>query len=127
MVIKVTVMGVLQKLTQAIGLGREINLDDCINDMNEMDIMEEAADFYVKPIALEQDSDLELVKDELGQGNIVLLNITPLSRSPAKLKQMIESIKQHITTINGDIARLDEEKVLITPSRVKIVKNRKKR
>lgn len=120
-------MGVLQKLTQAIGLGREINLDDCINDMNEMDIMEEAADFYVKPIALEQDSDLELVKDELGQGNIVLLNITPLSRSPAKLKQMIEGIKQHITTINGDIARLDEEKVLITPSRVKIVKNRKKR
>jgi len=120
-------MGVLQKITQAIGLGKEINLDDCINDMNEMDILEESADFYVKPIALEDDPDIKLVEDELNQGNIVLLNISPLSRSPAKLKKMVEDLKQYIMTINGDIARLDEEKVLITPARVKIVKNRNKR
>jgi len=120
-------MGVLQKITQAIGLGREIDLDDCINDMNEMDILEEAADFYVKPIALEDEPDLKLVEEELNQGNIILLNISPLSRSPAKLKKLVESLKQYITSINGDIARLDEEKVLVTPSKVKIVKNRKKR
>ena len=119
-------MGVLQKITQALGLGQEINLDDCINDMNEMDLLEEPADFYVKPIALETDEDVQIIEDELNQGNIILLNISPLSRTPAKLKKLVGDIKTYVSTVNGDIARLDDEKVLVTPSKVKIVKKRKR-
>jgi SepF-like predicted cell division protein (DUF552 family) len=40
---------------------------------------------------------------------------------------MINTIKEYVQKINGDIAILDREKgiIMLTPTKVKIVKNRK--
>ncbi|VVB71458.1 Cell division protein SepF [uncultured archaeon] len=86
--------------------------------------MHQAADFYVKPIKLQTDEDLKIIEEELSNKNIILLNISPVSRNPVKLKAYIGNIKNFVTRINGDLARLDEDKLLITPMNVKIVKKR---
>ena len=66
---------------------------------------------------------IEKVTDELKKGNIVLLNIEPLyKKNTIKLRQAVSELKSTITDINGDIARLSEHKVLVTPSGVKIAK-----
>ncbi len=41
------------------------------------------------------------------------------------LSDIIDSLKTYINSIKGDIARIDNEKILLTPSRMKIVKRRR--
>ncbi|MDD5317585.1 MAG: cell division protein SepF [Candidatus ainarchaeum sp.] len=93
-------------------------------ELENVDLLHEPADFYVKPVALESESDIKVIMDELKQKNIILLNITPMMRNQNKLKQLIGELKLYVTKLNGDVARIDNEKLLLTPAKVKIVKKR---
>jgi len=124
-------MGIFDDLSKTLGIskGGEVeNIEDYMDtvEMENVDVLHEAADFYVKPIALESESDINVIMDELKQKNIVLLNVTHMKRNTAKLKMIVDNIKAHVSKINGDIARIDEDKILLTPAKVKIVKTRKK-
>jgi uncharacterized protein len=121
-------MGILEKFTKSLGVGKETNLEEYMNtvEMENVDVLHEAADFYVKPIALESEADVNVIMEELKAKNIILLNVTPMAKQPNKLRQTMDNIKAFVMKINGDIARIDENKVLLTPTKVKIVKNRKK-
>lgn len=103
-----------------------IDIEDFLNNLDvEEEAMYEDADALVKPITLARDQDVQVVVGELKQGNIVLANIADLSkRNPVKLKEYINTIKGEVSGINGDIARISAERVLITPARVKIIKRR---
>jgi len=122
-------MGIFEKITKSLGVSKEMNLEEYMNtvEMENVDVLHEAADFYVKPIALENENDVNVIMDELKARNIILLNVTPMSKQPNKLKQTIDNIKMFVTKINGDIARIDNDKILLTPSKVKIVKSSRKR
>lgn len=122
-------MGVFEKITKGLGLGKSVeNIEEFMNtvEMENVDVLHEAADFYIKPIALESEADINVIAEELKQRNIILLNVSPMKRNTAKLKMIVDNIKAHVGKINGDIARIDEDKILLTPTRVKIVKTRKR-
>lgn len=114
-------------MSRALGFTKDINVEEFMTaaEAEEVDIMHQSADFYVKPIALQNDSDVKAVQEELNQKNIVLLNFSPIMRNPTKLKAVVGELKSFTNGINGDIARIDEDKILLTPSNVKIVKKRK--
>ncbi|MFH1107520.1 MAG: cell division protein SepF [Candidatus Micrarchaeota archaeon] len=120
-------MGVFSSLSKVLGFTRDINVEEFMTaaEAEDVDIMHKAADFYVKPIALQNDSDVKAVQEELKQKNIVLLNFSPIMRNPSKLKAVVGELKMFVNSINGDIARIDEDKILLTPHNVKIVKKRK--
>jgi hypothetical protein len=122
-------MGILEKITKSIGVSKDMSLEEYMNtvEMENVDVLHEAADFYVKPVALESESDVSVIMDELKAKNIVLLNVTPMAKQPNQLKQTIDNIKMFVMKINGDIARIDNDKILLTPSKVKIVKSSRKR
>ncbi len=122
-------MGILEKITKSIGVSKDMNLEEYMNtvEMENVDVLHEAADFYVKPVALETEADVSVIMDELKAKNIVLLNVSPMAKQPNKLKQTIDNIKMFVMKINGDIARIDNDKILLTPSKVKIVKSSRKR
>ena len=116
-------MGILGKLKMGGTKGTDI--EDYLNTLGieEGDLLEEQADMWVRPCALQDIADVEKVNDELTKGNIVLLNIEPLyKKNTIKLRQAVSEIKGKIHEINGDIARLSDTKVLITPANVKIAK-----
>ncbi len=121
-------MGIIEKITRGLGLNKEMNLEEYMNtvEMENVDVLHEAADFYVKPVALESEKDVNVIMEELKAKNIILLNVSPMSKQPNKLKQTIDNIKMYVTKINGDIARIDNDKILLTPTKVKIVKSRKR-
>jgi len=124
-------MGIFDDLSKSLGISKDKdtdNIEEYIDsvDMESVDVLHEAADFYVKPISLESESDVSVVIDELKQKNLVLLNVSAMKRNTAKLKMIVDNIKAHVHKINGDIARIDEDKILLTPTKVKIVKSRKK-
>lgn len=103
-----------------------IDIEEFLNNLDvEEEAMYEDADALVKPVTLSRDQDAQIVVNEVKQGNIVLMNIADLSkRNAIKLKELINGIKGEVSTINGDIARISSERVLVTPARVKIVKRR---
>jgi len=109
-----------------IGKREEIDIEEFLNNLDvEEETMYDNADAYVKPISLNSEVDRDLVLEETKKGNIILLNITDLSkRNAIKLRDLISEIKEGIGKIDGDMARISHDRVLITPSKVKIVKRR---
>jgi len=119
-------MGILQNLSKALGLSKDIDVEEYMDtvELENVDLLHEPADFYVKPVALESEADVKVIIDELKQKNIILLNITPMMRNQNKLKTLIGELKSFVQKVNGDIARIDNEKLLLTPAKVKIVKKK---
>ena len=103
-----------------------VDIEDFLNNLDEVE--EESyddADAFVKPMDLVVDSDVEAIMNEAKQGNIVLMNISDLAkRNALKLKELIGVIKVEVKAFDGDIARISQGRVLITPSKVKIIKKK---
>jgi SepF-like predicted cell division protein (DUF552 family) len=92
----------------------------------EGDVVSPPADFYVKRIDLRNEGDGDLAVRELIEKNIIILNLVPLSKQPNRLKGIISKLKSNASKVNGDIALLSHETILLTPSNVKIVKSKPK-
>jgi len=100
------------------------NLEELME--SEGDVVNPPADFYVKRVDVRNEGDGELVVKELGEKNIIILNVLPLSKQPNRLKSIISKLKGYTTKVNGDIALLTKEMILLTPANVKIVKTKKR-
>jgi len=99
-----------------------VDMDDFLNNMDVEEEPEEV-DFYVKPISLQTNADIEQIINELNKRNIVLLEISGLiKRNPQRVKQFISQIKTFIKDNSGDIAMVSKTKLLLVPSKVKIIK-----
>ena len=78
---------------------------------------------YVKALSIQDLSDLNHIKGEFNQGNIIILKVTPLAKKNLDdVKKAISYLTNCVKEAGGDIARLGEERVLITPPSVKIWK-----
>src|SRR5438128_3853394 len=76
---------------------------------------------YVKALPLQELDDVEAIKTEIRTGNILIIRITPLARrSVDETKLAITELTDHVKSIGGDIARLGEERIVITPPGVRI-------
>ena len=117
-------MGIIEKLASSLGMSKGIDLEEYMDtvEMEEVDVLHEPADHYIIPIALEREDDTTVIMEELKKGNIVLLNISRMTKWPKKLQNVITALKTHTKKINGDIARIDNDKVILTPTKIKIVK-----
>jgi len=103
-----------------------VDLEDFLNNLDEVE--EETyddADAFVKPMDLAVEADVTAIVSEAKNGNIVLVNIADLAkRNALKLKELIGQVKNEVRTIDGDIARISQGRVLVTPSKVKIIKKK---
>jgi len=76
---------------------------------------------YLKALPLRELSDLENIKTEVKNGNIIILRVTPLaSKSIEDVKTAVNDLYQFAESIDGDIARLGEERVVICPKAIRI-------
>lgn len=122
--------GFLNKFKDKFGSEEEEGIDvdeflDTLGVENE-DLLVEEADMWVKSYILESGEDVSAIGDDLDRGNIIILNVEPLyKRNQVKLKQVVSRIKEHSQSIDGDIARLSEYKILLTPRSVKVAKTKK--
>jgi uncharacterized protein len=76
---------------------------------------------YVKALPLQELDDVENIKGETRGGNVLIIRITPLARkSVDETKLAITELTDYVKSIGGDIARLGEERIVITPPGVRI-------
>ena len=119
-------MSIFDRLGKAFGTTEELNVDDYMNveEMDNVDVLHEPADFYIKPISLQQESDLPKIQEELSNKNIVLLDVSEMAKRPNTLKGIVDKLKEYVSKKDGDIARIDEMRIILTPPRVKIIKRK---
>jgi len=76
---------------------------------------------YVRAIPLTDLEDVDLIRSEIESGNIVIFRITPLAkRNVNDLKEAVNRLKEYVDRVGGDIARLGEERIVLTPPEIKI-------
>jgi len=81
---------------------------------------------YVKAIPLREVADVETIKTEIKLGNILIVRITPIAKkSVDDTKRVINELCDYVKAEGGDIARLGEERIVITPTSVRIWKGKK--
>jgi len=120
-------MGVFDKLGQAFGASKGINIEEYMGsaEMEDVDVLNEPADMYVKPVAITGEDDVKLIEGELDKKNIILLNMDEINKRPNTRNNILAELKKYVEKINGDIAAIDASRVLITPAKVKIIKRKK--
>ena len=80
---------------------------------------------YVKLIKLKNMGDVEKISLELNKGNIVLGDITLLlKRDHQELKRVIDQLKRLCRGIGGDIIGVGESKILVTPTNIRVYRER---
>ncbi len=123
----VKTMGIFDKLGQSFGSGKEIDIEDYMNsvEMENVDLLHEPADMYVKPVSIASETDVKAIQEEVAKKNIILLDISALASRPKTRDAVITALKGYVEKINGDIGQIDANRVLITPSKVKIIKRKK--
>ena len=87
----------------------------------------EPSGVYLKAMPLRSLEDVEAIKREIEAGNILILKVSPLARkSIDDVKQAVSELYKFTQSIGADIARLGEERVVITPPSIKIWREKKK-
>jgi SepF-like predicted cell division protein (DUF552 family) len=89
--------------------------------MENKKIGDDVEDIYLKALVLSELSELPKIKTDVSRKFIVILRVTPMAqRNVDELRRAIEELYEFSVSIGGDIARLGEERVVITPPGVKI-------
>ena len=78
---------------------------------------------YVKAITIRDPSDIHTIKEDVKKGMILILRVTPLAQKNVdKLRKVVEELYVIARDSNADIARLGDERIIVTPQGVKIWK-----
>jgi uncharacterized protein len=76
---------------------------------------------YVRAMPLSQLKDLDSIERVLSAGNVLIVKITPIAkRSVEETKVAINQLTDFAKRQGGDIARLGEERVVLTPPGIRI-------
>ena len=84
-------------------------------DTNELEKPE--GKIPIKVDKIEDFSDSDRIQKQVRNGSIVLVKIKALrSKDVSELKRAIDKLRKTCVAINGDIAGIDEDWIVITPS-----------
>ena len=114
----------IEKLKQAIGM-RE-SLDDQRLDYLDIGRLVEEKHIELPPImsvkvaALSTISHLENYLDFIREGNILVLDTGVVGDDDESMEELVGKLKEFVWEIEGDMAGISNEHIVITPPRVKI-------
>ncbi len=78
---------------------------------------------YLKAITIRDPSDMRQIREDVKGGMVLILRVTPLAnKDVTKLRALVSELYALAKENGYDIARLGEERIIVTPSRIKIWK-----
>jgi len=86
-------------------------------------MQKQEAPTYLKAITIRDPSDLHTIKEDIKKNMILILRVTPLAQKDVdKLRKVVEELYSIAKNAGAEIARLGEERIIVTPPNVKIWK-----
>lgn len=80
----------------------------------------EEADMVVKVAEIREIDDATTVKEQIYNGNIVVMDISPIKDDKVLKDRVIGDIKRAAKDVDGDVAGLGNKQIIVTPARVKV-------
>ncbi|GBF24109.1 hypothetical protein MnTg01_00446 [archaeon MnTg01] len=78
---------------------------------------------FLKAITIRDPSDIHSIQEDIKKDMILILRVTPLAHKDVdKLRKVVEDLYTIAKNANADIARLGEERIIVTPPGIKIWK-----
>ncbi len=78
---------------------------------------------YVKPYKVRGIEDVDtVIKEVVEENNIVILDLSLLSRDKDAVRRVIERLRGAVATKGGDMGRIPSERVILTPRFIRIWK-----
>jgi uncharacterized protein len=78
-------------------------------------------EMLLKAISLHSIEEIPKIQEEFRNRTIIILKMTPLrQKSLEELKTAVQQLFEFATSMGGDIARLGDERVVMTPPGVRI-------
>ena len=78
---------------------------------------------YLKAMTIRDASDVHSIKEDIRRGMILILRVTPLAQKDvAQLRKVVEELYALAKASGADVARLGEERIIVSPAGVKIWK-----
>ena len=110
---------------QLFGGGEKTRPEDSFVDLTDYsaDITSEGGT-YVKIAEITDYSHLRDVTNFVYDGNILFLNISSLSDDEDTMRKITRDLKQLSYDINGDVAGLGSDTIVVTPSGIKVDRNK---
>lgn len=103
------------------GRGSRRNNLEMSGVMQERKLEGKSKEILLKALALRNIEDIPKIQEDVTNKTIVILKVTPLAqKSLEELKSSVEQLYEFATSVGGDIARLGDERVVITPPGVRI-------
>ena len=76
---------------------------------------------YLKAFTIKDPTDIESIRKDIKKGMILILRVTPLAQKDVeKLRTVVEDVYKIAKANGAEIARLGEERIIVTPSAIKI-------
>ncbi|MBM3309797.1 MAG: DUF552 domain-containing protein [Candidatus Altiarchaeales archaeon] len=101
----------------------DVNIEHVLNELSVRDgkVIERDDVKYVKSISLDSEAkNMDKVLRELRKGNVVILNVTEVSHNKLLLRDIVKELREASVGMDGDIARISQEKILILPGGMKV-------
>jgi SepF-like predicted cell division protein (DUF552 family) len=78
---------------------------------------------FLKAITIRDPSDIHSIQEDIKKDMILILRVTPLAHKDVdKLRKVVEDLYTIAKNADADIARLGEERIIVTPPGIKIWK-----
>ena len=118
-------MPLFSKIKERLGIGSSVAMDDVYDDTYEDEYVEidttrdigKRSKITVKSFVIQDFSDVKEALDALREGyTIALINIKPLKeKDVVELKRAVNKLKKTCDAIDGDIAGVSEDWIVVTP------------
>ncbi|MEI6840808.1 MAG: cell division protein SepF [Methanomicrobiales archaeon] len=103
----------------------ERNVDDYMTLEVPDDMEATNTALYVKIATVSDIKDCPRIKDEIYNGNLVVMDIAQLRADKVMYERVLKDMKEVAKDVNGDIIGLGEQKyIIITPAGVKISRDK---
>ncbi|MEM2969788.1 MAG: cell division protein SepF [Candidatus Bathyarchaeia archaeon] len=97
------------------------NVADLMQERVPFQTALEAKPVYIKSTVLNSLEELENIVAELESGNIVIVRLTPLFDVDLDdVRRAVRKLKKVAQRIDGDIASLGEDRIIVTPTNIKV-------
>jgi len=100
--------------------GRTVNYIDLEEYIEKAPEEEKTAERFVKVGEITKYEDLKEIKDYIYAGNLMLIDFSPLADEEVTLKRITDELKKVAEDVNGDIAGIGNNLMIVTPKGVKI-------
>ena len=118
-------MGIFDNLLKPFGNeSKDIDIEQYMgsDEMENVDVMNEPADMYVKPVSLASEEEVKIIEEELSKKNIIHMNLEEVNKRPTTRTNIVNGLKAFLSMINGDIVMIDETRFLLTAEKVMLIK-----